>query len=194
MAPEVVTIAGPNGSGKTTFAYEYLLERPLLYLSADAIAEQMATTVQEARITAGRRFLGGVSAAIGDGHSFLVESTLSGLTFRRSLRQMGLAGYEISIVFVYLLNADACVARILERVGKGGHPVAEADVRRRFGRSIRNFWRIYRPEVDRWFLYYNGGSQFHEVALGMKDSIEVCDGDAFAGFLEVAEGEIDGRS
>ena len=101
------------------------------------------------------------------------------------------SGYDVSIVFIFLRSADACVARILERVRKGGHPVADADVRRRFARSIRNFWRVYRPLVNRWYLYYNGGLHFYEVALGETDSAEVRDEDIFERFLQIAEGDSD---
>jgi hypothetical protein len=37
-----------------------------------------------------------------------------------------------------------CVERVHERVLKGGHSVPEADIRRRFLRSVANFWWLYR--------------------------------------------------
>ena len=190
-APQAIIVAGPNGSGKTTFALEYLQQYAQPYLSADAIADEMAAPVEEVRVEAGKRFLRGISAEIQERHSFLVESTLSGLTFKRLIRQMAQSGYEVSIVFIFLRSADACVARILERVRKGGHPVPEADARRRFSRSIRNFWRLYRPLVDHWYLYYNGGVHFHEVALGEADSVEVRDEDVFERFRKISEGHYD---
>lgn len=188
-APEAIIVAGPNGSGKTTFALEYLQQYAHPYLSADAIAEKLAESMEEVRIEAGRRFLNDISVEIRSGHSFLVESTLSGLTFKRMIQQMVHRGYDVSIVFIFLRNADACIARILERVRKGGHQVAATDARRRFSRSIQNFWRIYRPLVNRWYLYYNGGVHFYEVALGEADSIEVRDEDIFERFLQIAEGD-----
>jgi len=184
-------VAGPNGSGKTTFALEYLQQYSHPYLSADAIADQMGAPAEQVRIEAGKRFLRGVSEEIREKRSFLVESTLSGLTFRKMLRQMGQSGYEVSVVFIFLRSADACVARILERVRKGGHAVPECDARRRFSRSIRNFWNVYRPLVRRWYLYYNGGAQFHEVALGEADVVEVRDEEIFGRFLQIAEGDSD---
>ena len=187
--PRAIVVAGPNGSGKTTFALEYLQQYAHPYLSADAIAEEMAAPLGEVRIEAGRLFLGGVSTEIQGGHSFLVESTLSGLTFKRVVRQMVQSGYDVTIVFIFLSSADACVARIVERVQKGGHPVADADVYRRFARSIRNFWRIYRPLSHRWYLYYNGGVHFHEVALGEVDSVEIRDENSFERFMQIVEGD-----
>ncbi|MCL0074249.1 AAA family ATPase [Dehalococcoidia bacterium] len=86
MKPQLVVVAGPNGAGKTTFAQEYLEAHPCPYLSADVIAEETSPeSVEDVRLKAGRIFLRQVSAHVRDVTSFVVESTLSGMTFRRVL-------------------------------------------------------------------------------------------------------------
>jgi predicted ABC-type ATPase len=37
----------------------------------------------------------------------------------------------------------------------GGHDIPEGVVRRRYGRSVRNFFTLYRPVVDTWQVYDN---------------------------------------
>ena len=187
---QALVVAGPNGSGKTTFAREYLEQYPYPYISADVIAEGLSESIEEVRLEAGKRFLGRVTEQINKRESFVVESTLSGLTFKKKIHQLKESGYEVSIVFIFLGSVEACVARIQERVRKGGHPVPESDVRRRFARSVRNFWWEYRNLVDRWHLFYNGGVQFHEVALGEGESVEVRDEDLFELFLRIAGEEV----
>ena len=49
------------------------------------------------------------------------------------------------------------LSRVKDRVLKGGHDVFELVVRRRFGRSIKNFFAEYRPLADSWYLFDNSG-------------------------------------
>ena len=67
------------------------------------------------------------------------------------------------------------MARVAERVRKGGHNVPQQDIRRRFHRSINNFWTLYRELVDNWVVLYNGGSQIQDVSMGSQQQITVRD-------------------
>ena len=48
--------------------------------------------------------------------------------------------------------------RIKDRVAEGGHDVPAADVRRRFTRSVSNFFYTYRPLSDTWMLFDNSAA------------------------------------
>ena len=45
--------------------------------------------------------------------------------------------------------------RVAERVRNGGHGVPEPTIRRRYGRSLGNFFNIYRPIADSWLMLDN---------------------------------------
>ena len=38
-------------------------------------------------------------------------------------------------------------------------------MRRRFDRSLRNFWTLYRPLAESWTVYDNSGLTFEEVVF-----------------------------
>ena len=63
---------------------------------------------------------------------------------------------------------EVCIARIAARVRRGGHYIPDADVRRRYTRSKKNFWNLYAPMVDYWTLLYNGDAQV--VMTARKDN------------------------
>jgi predicted ABC-type ATPase len=114
--------------------------------------------------------------------NFIVETTLSGRSFRNVLATAKERGFTTTIVFVYLDSADTCVARVQERVRKGGHNVPEADVRRRFARSFHNFCHVYRQIADEWYVIHNSGGRYVDVAFCGQDGANMLNEDAFALF------------
>ncbi len=186
MAKSLIIIAGPNGAGKTTFARDYLREYPHSFLSADDLAARLSPKQPDlAKIEAGRQFSRQLRESIQIGRNIVVESTLSGLSMQRILRQAKEAGFAVVIVFIFLESPEACVRRVKERVRKGGHDVPESDILRRFYRSGQNFWNIYREEAAAWFLFYNSGAVFQPVVFGDAETYKVMDEELFNLFSEI---------
>ena len=167
----VIIVAGPNVAGKTTFIRQYLSEHQLDYISADDIAMKMRTqTFEQARIQAGKQFYQNIDALIKQQQPFIVESTLSGITLLRRINDWKKRNYQIIIIFLFIESANTCILRVKERVQGGGHHVPEADITRRYRRSINNFWQHYRLIADKWHLFYNARRSFYEISVGSKDN------------------------
>ncbi|MDH4245975.1 MAG: zeta toxin family protein [Nitrospira sp.] len=159
--PRCIIIAGPNGSGKTTFAREFLLREVgvIHFVNADLIASGLSPLRPElAARQAGRLVLRELTRLANARKNFAFESTLSGRTYLRLLKKWKSAGYRIEIVFLSLPSVHLALQRIAGRVRQGGHDVPKSDVMRRFDRSWRNFHALYRPLADGWALYDNSGS------------------------------------
>jgi predicted ABC-type ATPase len=92
------------------------------------------------------------------GADFAFESTLSSRTFAPFLRRLKALGYAVVIYYFSLSNAQLAIRRVKLRVALGGHHVPADVVRRRFGRSLRNFFELYTPLANEWALFDNSAS------------------------------------
>jgi predicted ABC-type ATPase len=70
------------------------------------------------------------------------------------IRKLNEAGYFTLLVYLWLPYPDLAVERVGNRVRLGGHDVPEADVRRRFYRSLVNFRRLYSQITHEWRVYH----------------------------------------
>src|SRR6476619_4724863 len=96
--PEVRIIAGPNGSGKTTFVRTFLPRYVPVrnFVNADLIAAGLAPFEPEkAAIRAGRLMLQEISRLAQERADFTFETTLSGRTYEPMLGQWREQGYRV---------------------------------------------------------------------------------------------------
>jgi predicted ABC-type ATPase len=156
-----VFLAGPNGAGKSTFFDEYLAPLGLPFVNADRVAAALRAADSRASADETDRRAFATAEALRDAFvesrlSFCTESVFSDpvgskLAFLERARERG---YSVLLIFIGLERVDLSVARVMQRVGHGGHDVADAKLHARFPRVLDNV-RAAALAVEEAFLFDN---------------------------------------
>jgi predicted ABC-type ATPase len=139
--PVLLVLAGSNGAGKTTF-YELYLERlGLPFVNADRIAQildpsqpgqfayQAASIADDVRRDLVKRRL-----------SFCMETVFSDPVGDKVqfLKDAQAEGYTVIGVFIRLSDPALSLARVVQRLARGGHDVPDDKLESRFARTAQN--------------------------------------------------------
>jgi predicted ABC-type ATPase len=162
--PVLIVLAGPNGSGKSTFFDEFLAGLGLPYVNADRIA----AAVHAADPAASRDQIDGRAFSAAEGLraafvqariSFCTETVFSDPVGAKLglLREARGLGFAVFLIFVGLASPALSVARVMQRVARGGHDVPDAKLHARFPRVLRNL-RAAIPLVDEAFVFDNSSA------------------------------------
>jgi predicted ABC-type ATPase len=166
--PDLIIIAGPNGSGKTTFAREYLSKDTMrfVFVNADEIFRDLTLAADfqsPSDMRAGRMMLDRIDALIDSGADLAIETTLATLSYAQKIPVWRKRGYNVSLFYLRLNSTAESLDRVRRRVEVGGHDIPPAAIKRRFGKSIDYFERIYKPLVDVWYEYESRDGGFIRV-------------------------------
>ncbi|MBS4050694.1 MAG: zeta toxin family protein [Methylomonas sp.] len=159
--PTCWIIAGPNGAGKTTFALEYLpsVAGCRRFVNADLIAAGLSPLAPEQHLLAASRlFLHEIESCIATRQDFAFETTLAGRGYLKLIDRLQANGWRVELVYLALPNAEMSRLRVAERVAHGGHNIAEADIARRFPRSLHNLLNVFAPKTDQTLCFMNSGA------------------------------------
>ncbi|MGD9853675.1 MAG: AAA family ATPase [Planctomycetaceae bacterium] len=174
--PSVTVLAGPNGAGKSTVARTLLRDKLQVteFVNADVIAQGLSGfSTENVELQAGRIMLDRLRYLAERQISFSFETTLASRSLVPWLRRLLIEGYEFHLVYVWIPSPHAAVSRVANRVRLGGHNVPEATILRRYERSLRNFFQLYKPLATTWQMYDNSSvNGVRLIATGCRQIIE----------------------
>lgn len=145
-AKTITALAGVNGAGKSSVGGEALRAAGAAYFNPDEYARQLRTqeslSQEKANAVAWAYGKGKLEEAIANGTDFTFETTLGGKTIADLLIHAVGQGHMLDLWFIGLESVDLHLERVARRVAKGGHPIPEADIRKRWIGSHENIIRL----------------------------------------------------
>lgn len=144
-------IGGVNGAGKSSLTGVLKAERSDLgkIIDVDKLAMQHGGFIE-----GGKAAVRLQTQYIAEGISFTQETTLAGKRPLRMIREAKEAGYHVRLFYVGISSAEEALARIANRVAKGGHDIPREDVLRRFAERNEALVRVL-AYVDEATFYDN---------------------------------------
>ena len=157
--PELIIIAGPNGSGKTSITQKFLHHEwaeGTTYINPDQVAKDMfgdwnnSAAVQKAANYCSELR----ERCLAEKKSFVFETVFSAQDKIDFVIRAKQAGFFIRIFFISTSNPAINASRIAKRVMKGGHDVPITKIISRYNKSIQNC-KIVASIIDRLYVYDN---------------------------------------
>ena len=143
--PRLTLVAGPNGSVKSTLTAAIELDKVVGIVDPDAIAAALdPAQPSRAAFAAARQAVLRSRSLLTQRESFILESTLAGHGALSLMREAQKAGYRTLLIYVALGDPELHIERVRLRVSQGGHDIPDADIRRRYARSL-----LHAPEAMR---------------------------------------------
>ena len=173
--PQLFIIAGPNGAGKTTAAKTILPETLAIkeFVNADEIARGLSPFNPDGvSFEAGRIMLKRIQQLITEKKDFAIETTLSLKSYMRLIKDVQQKDYIVTLLFLWLNNADIAKFRVAKRVAEGGHNIPLDVIHRRYLRGLQNL-KGYISIVDAWFVYDNSRGEYELIAKKSGETKEI---------------------
>lgn len=146
-APKIYVLAGVNGAGKSSIGGAAIRAAGAAYFNPDEAAtklRQLHPHLDQALANStawqiGRQLL---ETAIAERKDFAFESTLGANTMTSMLIAAANTGFEVHIWYAGLDSPERNIARVQQRVLRGGHDIPEPAIRRRYETSRLNLIKL----------------------------------------------------
>lgn len=169
IKPTLTIIAGPNGSGKSTFTRNTRESLNVPFIDPDAEARKIRPEAPElAAVAAGKQAIKLARNYLDNNQIFAVETTLSGNTYLKMMREAKQKEWEVNLIYIGIDNVEVNIDRVAQRVAQGGHNVPIEDIKRRYERSLQNLPTALQL-ADNVSIYDNSSPAGHQNLLTIEN-------------------------
>ncbi|NIJ69817.1 AAA family ATPase [Xanthomonas sp. 60] len=165
--PFLYVLAGVNGAGKSSIGGHLLRQEGLDWFNPDsyarALVQELGLPQAEANAQAWHYGVDQLKAAITAGRPHAFETTLGGASIAAMLHEASRT-HDVLVWFCGLSSPEQHVARVTARVAAGGHPISEADIRRRWPRAQHNLIHLM-PVLAGLQVYDNSAEALPGTAI-----------------------------
>jgi predicted ABC-type ATPase len=137
--PALYILAGPNGTGKTTFysiaVLSGFIDKKLPFINVDIITQKLGGYNEDNYVKASEIYRDTVKKYIESNEDFMIESNLAD---SRSYEWISLIKAKNYQIILYYLSTDDVlinIGRVQRRVAEGGHDIPESIIRTRYSQS-----------------------------------------------------------
>ena len=159
LRPELIIIAGPNGSGKTSITKRFLHHEwaeGTIYINPDEVANEIFGdwNSHEAVLKAANYCAEWRNKCLEEKKSFVFETVMSAIDKVDFIAKAKKNGFFIRLFFISTTTPSINASRIANRVMNGGHDVPITKIISRYYKSIENC-KAVSSIVDRLYVYDN---------------------------------------
>ncbi|AWH29084.1 MULTISPECIES: hypothetical protein [Stenotrophomonas] len=155
--PFLYVLAGVNGAGKSSVGGHVLREAGLNWFNPDTFARELrgitGLSQAEANAQAWQEGVNRIRDALDRRCNHAFETTLGGNSIAALLQEAS-HSHDVLMWFCGLSSPEQHIARVQARVRSGGHPINEADIRRRWPLAQQNLIRLM-PVLAQLQVYDN---------------------------------------
>jgi predicted ABC-type ATPase len=162
--PLLVAIAGPNGTGKTTFYHAHLKACGLRFLNADVLAREIGLQPYDAA----RAAVALREELLAQQESFVFETVFSDPAGDKLgfLKRAVEGGYTVVLCFIGISGPEVSEERVAMRVSQGGHDVPSDKLLARYPRTMTNLRQAIHELPHVWIFDNDDlGKPFRKVAV-----------------------------
>lgn len=126
------------------------------FVNADLIADGLSPLdPSRVQMAAGKILLREIQSNVEKGEDFAFETTLSGGSYARLLKELRSKGWKIVLFHLWIPSAEFSRLRVQQRMEAGGHDIPDEAIARRYKRTVSNFLNVFSTLCDEVMCYDN---------------------------------------